>query len=141
MEKRKNWTKWEMQGEGGMSLVEIILIIAILAIALIPLSRLSVANLVSSGKHGTMEKVVSYAQERMEEVLADGASGEAGGGYEWATTYWSNQSDSPAPGLTRTVTISPEKTFNEVNYVVVQVTVSGEDISDFTLETWLTDYR
>jgi len=127
------------RGEVGMSLIEIVLILTILAIALAPLTRLSVTNLIFSGRYAVMTKAVYYTQERMEEIIADYAAESAGRGYDWVISNWSDKTDTPGSGFIRGVTISAENTLNDVTYVVVQVSVSGTDIPDVALETWLVD--
>jgi len=125
--------------ENGVSLVEIVLIMVILSIAVVPLSRLSLTNLKSSGRYATMNKAIYYAQEAIEQVVADYAAEDDGRGYEWVRTNWSGSTDVPATGFSRSVGVSAENTLNGVEYVVVQVNVGGTDIEDVVLTTWLVD--
>ena len=128
-----------VRNERGFSLVEVIIILVIIGIAAIPLSRLSVRNMVFSGRYATMTKAISYAQERLEQVIADYAASSAGRGYDWVRSNWAGSSDTPLTGFTRSVSISSQQTLNGVTYVVVTVSVSAPDINNVVLTTWLVD--
>ena len=117
---------FKLSGERGMSLIEVIIIIVILGIALLPLSRLSVGNLTSGTKYLTATKATCYAEEIMENIIADYKSDDPSiGGYNNVRNNWSGTVTNPAPptGMSGKVTISAESTFNSVKYVVVTVTV------------------
>ena len=132
-------TKRIVRQERGVSLVEIVLIIVIIGIAVVPLSQLSIVNQTTSGKYGSSTRAIFYAEEIMEQLISDYAAVDAGRGYDWVSINWPGSTPSPPSGLSGNVTISAEDTLNGVPYVTVQITVSGTDISDFTLETWLVD--
>lgn len=125
--------------ESGLSLIEIVIILVILSIVIVPLGRLSVRNMTSGGMYATMTKAISYAQEWVEQIIADYAADDAGRGYDWVRTNWSGSSDTPDTGLSRSVAISGQGTLNGVTYVVVTVTVSGTGINNVVLTTWLVD--
>ena len=137
---RQMYITWRRVGdERGVSLVEVVVMLVILGIVLVPLSRLTVKNLTFGGEYVTMTKAIYYAQECMEEVIADYAAEEDGRGYDWVVANWSGSTDVPVSGLSRSVAISAADTLNGVTYVVVQVTVSGADIPNVTLTTWLVE--
>ena len=126
--------KWEK----GATLVEVVLILVILGISVIPLSRLAIGNMTSGGKNTMVSRAIFYAEELMEQVIADYAAVNAGRGYDWVVANWAGQSGTnPPTGLSGLVTISPEDTLNGVAYVVVQTSITGGDIPTITLETWL----
>lgn len=127
----------KLSDEKGVSLIEVVIILVILAITVAPLGRLSVQNMKSGGDYVTMTRTMSYAQGRMEEIVADYSS--ASRGYDWVKTNWSGVADSPSTGLSRTVSISSETVLNGVTYVVVTTTVSGSGIEDVQLKMWLVD--
>ena len=120
-------------------MIEIVNILLVLGIAMVPLSRLAVGNLNSIGQANAMTRAVLFAQERMEQIIADYAAKDDGRGYDWVIANWSGDADTPQTGFSRSVLISGEYTWNGVTYVVVQVSVGGTDISDVVLTTWLVD--
>ena len=132
-------TARSVRDEKGLSLVEVIIILVIIGIAAVPLSRLSMRNMVFGGRYALMTKAISYAQERLEQVVADYAARDAGRGYDWVRSNWAGNSDTPATGFSRSVSVSGEQTLNGVTYVVVTVTVGTADIDNVVLTTWLVD--
>ncbi len=129
-----------IENERGVSLIEIILVMVVLGIAVFPLAQLAVMNTNSGGKYVTMTRAIYHAEELMEQIIADYAAVDAGRGYDWVITNWSGQaSPNPPAGFTGMVSISAEDSLNGVAYVVVQAKVSGTDIPDVTLATWLVD--
>jgi len=131
---------FKLSGEKGMSLIEIIIIIVILGIALLPLTRLSVGNVKSGTQYLTATKATCYAEEIMENIIADYKSDDPTvGGYSNVINNWGGVVTNPAPpaGMSGRVSISPETTFNGVRYSVVTVTVTANGIQDVNLTTWL----
>ncbi len=131
--------KYFWQKEQGFSLIEVVIIILIIGIAMVPLSRVTVANLKRGGDQSLITQSMFYAEERMEEIIADCAADDAGRGYAWTVSNWDGNSDSPATGFTRTVDISAESTADSVDYVELTVTVSYSGIENVTLGTWLVE--
>ena len=129
----------KMEVERGFSLVEIVLVIVVLGMTVFPLARLAVVNTNSGGRYVMMTRAIFYAEEIMEQIIADYAAEDAGRGYDWVRTNWPGTTSNPPAGLTGSVAISSETTLNGVDYVVVQVTVSGTDIPDVVLTSWLVD--
>lgn len=126
--------------EKGMSLIEVIIIIVIMGIAILPLSRLSIGNVDSGSKYLTATKATSYAEEIMENIIADYKSLDPTiGGYSNVINKWQGTVTNPAPptGLSGSVSISPEASLNGVNYVVVTVSVRASGIQNVNLTTWL----
>ena len=127
-----------IRSEKGASFIEIILIIVILGITMLPLSRLAMNNIISTGNHSTMTRAMYYAQEVMEQVIADYAATDGGRGYTWVMANWDNQSASgPPAGLSSLVTIGTPDTLDGITYAPLNVTVSGSDIENIQLSTWL----
>jgi hypothetical protein len=93
--------------------------------------------MVFGGRYATMTRAIHYAQETMEQIISDYAAEAAGRGYDWVRSNWDAASDTPAAGFSRSVSISSEQEVNDVGYVVVQVTVTGQDIDPVVLTTWL----
>ena len=125
--------------EEGFSMMEVVLLLVILAIALVPLTRLATSNLKFGAQYSMMTRAMGYAQEAMEEIIADYRAESAGRGYDWVRSNWDGATASPATGYTRSVDISSEMTLNGVTYVNVTVSVSHADISNVTLETILVE--
>ena len=131
---------FKFSDEKGMSLIEVVIIVVILGIALLPLSRLSVGNTDSASRYLTATKATCYAQEIMENIIADYKSSDPTiGGYNNVINNWNGTVTSPAPptGLSGSVSISSETSFNGVRYVVVTVTVRASGIQNVNLTTWL----
>ncbi len=131
---------FKLSGEKGMSLIEVIIIIVILGIALLPLSHLSIGNLNSASIYLTATKATCYAEEIMENIIADYKSNDPYiGGYSNVIKNWGGVVTNPAPpaGMSGRVSISPETIFNGVRYSVVTVTVTANGIQDVNLTTWL----
>lgn len=135
--------KRKVRGKKGFTLVEIVVVLIIVGITVVPLSRLSVKNLVSGGRYAIMTRAIFYAEGVMEHILADYNSSDTDpggvGGYDNVCANWYGPpSDCPSE-FSAYVDISAENTLDGVNYVVVTVTVSGPEISDVTLTTWIVD--
>jgi len=125
------------RNERGMTLIDVIVMMVILAIAVVPLSRLSMTNLKSSANSTMLTRAMFYAQEVMEQIVADYEADDAGRGYDWVRTNWPGSTSYPPAGLSGSVSISSPGTRNGVEYVVVQVTVSSSEIPNVNLSTWL----
>ncbi len=123
--------------EKGVSLVEVILILVIVSIAIWPLTRLTISNVKAGGRYSYMTRAISYAQNTLEEIIADYAAEAAGRGYTWVQSNWDGATSAPAVGFTTNVTVSSEDSLSGVWYVEVDVSVSGPDIDNITLSTWL----
>ena len=133
-------TRQMVQKEEGATLLEIVIVVLVIGISIFPLSRLAIKNLNSFGGYATIGKAIFHAESAMELVISDYAAIDTGGGYDWVRSYWAGRSTSdPPPGLTGYVSISQEYSLNSVDYVIVQVTVSGSGIPDVSLSTWLTN--
>ncbi len=133
--KRNKMKFAKLKEEAGATLIEVVLIIVILGIAVAPLSRLAIINVNSGADYAMMTRSLSFAQETIEEVIADYAASGSGRGYEWVLTNWGSHTDYPTTGYTRSVRISGESTMNGVTYSTVRVTVSNGQTQDVVLET------
>ncbi len=131
--------KSKTRDEMGMTLIDVIVMMVILAIAVVPLSRLAVINLKSSANSAMLTRAMFYAQEVMEQIVADYEADDANPprGYDWVRYNWYGSAPNPPAGLSGYVSISSPATRNGVEYVVVQVTVSGTEIPNVNLSTWL----
>lgn len=133
----------KVRDKKGFTLVEIVIVLIVVGITVVPLSRLSVKNLVSGGRYAIMTRAIFYAEGVMEHILADYNSPDTDpgdvGGYDNVQTNWYGPAPDCPAEFSGYVDISVENTLNGVNYVVVTVTVSGAEISDVTLTTWIVD--
>lgn len=125
----------KIRNESGMTLIDIIVLMVILAIAVVPLSRLSVTNLKSSANSAMMNRAMFYAQEVMEQVIADYEATDRG--YGWVVSNWGGSIAYPPSGLSGSVSISSPSVRNGVQYAVIQVTVSCSGIPNVNLSSWL----
>ena len=126
----------------GFSLVEIILVIVILAIAVPPIIHLFTYNLANSVNSEMYTKGVYFAEERMEEILADKKATAAGRGFNYILVSGRYPDDSPETGFTRHVTIDTTgKVYSAIHYAEINVTVSQPNINDVVLTTWVTNYE
>ncbi|MFQ5752369.1 MAG: hypothetical protein ACE5HI_10265 [bacterium] len=131
--------KYKLEDCREFTLIEVVLIIVILAIAIPALMDLLSSTLVDSNKSVILSKAMIYAQEKMEQIIADKKSTVKG--YDWVTTPGNYQDDVPASGFTRNVVIETSgKIQNGIPHALVQVVVSHDKIPDVMLTTWLTDY-
>lgn len=123
----------------GFTFIEVILIIVVLAISIPPLVSLLSSNLINSTKSKIITQAVIYAQEKMDEIIADKRSPNRG--YNWVVTPNQYSSDIPASGFTRSVLIDTSaKVYNGISYALVQVSVNHNDMPEIVLTTWLTEY-
>ncbi|MFQ5603782.1 MAG: prepilin-type N-terminal cleavage/methylation domain-containing protein [bacterium] len=131
--------KKKIKNSRGFTLIEVVLIIVVLAIAIPSLMRLLSSVLDNSQRSVIISKAVIYAQEKMDEIIADKQNPLRG--FNWVVTPGTYQSDIPSNDYTRSVVIDTTgKIQNGVRYALVQVSVSNSEISDITLTTWLTEY-
>jgi len=130
-----------LTNQRGYSLIEIIMVIIIVAIAIPPLLSLLSSVLVDSHDSEVLTQAVTFAQEKMEEIIADKKADDGGRGYDWVVTPGRYPSDEPATGYTRSVHIdTTNKKYDNVRYALVEVTVTHADMPDVVLTTWLTKY-
>lgn len=123
----------------GLTLIEVILVVVVMAIAVPSLMSLMSSTLFHSGKSSILSQASIFAQEKIEEIIADKKS--AARGFAYVTTTGRYPTDSPANGFTRSVVVQTSgMIYNGVPYAHVEVTVSHPEISNITLSTWLTEY-
>jgi type II secretory pathway pseudopilin PulG len=103
----------------GFSLLEVILLIVLLGIAIPPLAALLKTNLISTGKMTNVSKTSFYAEQRMEQVIAD-YTGQGSGGYAYITTSGRYPAQT-VDGITTTVTVTTG-TYGTITYAKVTVT-------------------
>lgn len=125
----------------GYSLIEIILVILILAIAIPPVIHLFSYNLENSVDSEIYTKATYFAEERMEEVLADKRASSSGKGYDYILGVGRYPDDLPETGYSRAVSVDTTgKIINGVSYAEVIITVNHSNINSVVLTTWVTDY-
>ena len=141
MLKKVRMRNWRLaQDQSGMSLVEIVIVMIILGVSLIPISRLSIQNSFFGGRYITMTRGLYFAQEVMENIIADYNSTDGTiGGYSNVRTNWPGTVTGAPSGLTGSVSISGQYALNGINCVTVQVTVSAADIPNIDLSTMLVE--
>jgi hypothetical protein len=119
----------------GMSLVEIIMIIVLIGIVALPLTKLAKLNLKSSATYLITTMGQYDAQSIIERINGDYIAN----GYAAVVTAWSGRSGSTNTGFSYGVSISAEQTLNSIKYRTVTVTVSGKNIPNLSLTTWLSN--
>jgi len=139
MLRKRKWLRRLLLDEKGISMMEVVLIIVIIGIAIVPLSQLSIINQKMGGQFGITMKAIFYAEEVMEQIIADYMAEAGGRGYQWVISNWPGTTPNPPSGLQGYVYISAQDTLNGVPYVNVQVAIEGTDIADVTLETMLVE--
>ncbi len=123
----------------GFTFVEVIIIIVILGIAIPALMSLLSSNLIDSAKFKIITEANVYAQEKLDEIIADKKS--PARGYNWVITAGRYLDDVPANGFTRTVFIDTTGiVHNGIPYALIQVSVHHNEIPELELTTWLTEY-
>lgn len=123
----------------GFTLIEVVLIIVVMAIAIPTLMHLLSSNLINSTKSEIITQAVIYAQEKIDEIIADKRSPVRG--YNWVVASGRYPSDFPSNGFTRSVFIdTTAMVYNGISYALVQVRVNHNDIPEIEITTWLTEY-
>jgi type II secretory pathway pseudopilin PulG len=122
--------------EKGISLIEVILVTVILAITIPTVARVLSSAVVNGAQNDKLTLAAVYAQERLEEIIADAKSPVRG--YNWMTPA-NYPKDVPATGFLRTVTVDTTKRYNGIAYAEVQVTVTASGMSPVRLTTFLTN--
>jgi len=129
-----------IEDQSGISLIEIIIVLTILGVSLVPISQLSIQNAQFGGRFVTMTRAIYFAQEIMENIIADYNSTDGTvGGYTNVRSNWPGTVSGAPTGLTGTVSISAEYALSGVNCVNVLVRVSGADIPNIDLMTLLVE--
>lgn len=129
-----------IEDQSGFSLVEIIIVLIILGVSLVPISQVSIQNAHFGGRFVTMTRALYFAQEIMENIIADYNSPDGTiGGYTNVRSNWPGTVSGATTGLTGTVSISAEYALNGINCVNVLVRVSGTDIPNVDLTTLLVE--
>jgi type II secretory pathway pseudopilin PulG len=124
----------------GFALIEVVLLLVIMAIAVFPLSKLLSTNLKSSAKTYQITRASFYAQEKLEEVIADYKNMDTRG-YDWICAPERYSSDTPESGIYRYVSIDStgKRIYGErCAEVIVGCDISGFD-RDLMLKTWLVE--
>ena len=131
----------KLKEAGGYSLIEIILVILILAIAIPPIIHLFSYTLENSVDSEIYTKAALFAEERIEEDIADKRASSSGKGYNYIFGVGRYPNDTPETGYDRSVSIDTVgMVYNGVRYAEITVTIDHANIEDVVLTTWVTDY-
>ena len=131
----------KLDSQGGFSVIEVILVILILAISVPPILSLFSQNLTSSVESEIYTKAIYYAEEKMEEILADKRAISAGKGFGYVLQPGRYVSDSPESGFARSVSIDTlGNVFDSVRFARIRVTVSHSQIANVVLGSWVTNH-
>jgi len=128
------------RGQGGFTLIELVLTVIVIATAVVPLTRLTMTNTKGIARQVTTTRAIFLLREGAEIISSYYASQ----GYTATISNWSSISSmvgtvSDMPGFTRTATIDGETILNGVylREVTITVTHSGGDISPVNLTVWV----
>lgn len=124
--KMKNAFKKSLTQDRGMSLIEVILFLVVLGVTLLPLTRLSVINSRSLARYAKITTAVYDAQRLAERVWADY---NVANGYTNVRNKWNTSGVLTPNNNTYTVQVSPPLTWNNIEYVVVTISVTPSGIS------------
>jgi Tfp pilus assembly protein PilV len=124
----------------GFTLIEVVLIIVIAAVAVLPLSMLFANGSIHSGDARNAALAAELAQAKMEEITADKNSPTRGFSYLVAANYPAENPVAAFSGYQRSVTFSPDSTYDGVTFRTAQVTVTCTNIPPVTLTTWFVSY-
>ena len=128
------------KGSAGFTLVEVVLIIVIAAVAVLPLSMLFANTSIRSSDARNATMAAQLAQAKMEELTADKNSPARGFSYLLAANYPAESPVAAFPGYSRSVSFSPDSTYDGVTFRTVTVTVTCTSIPPVTVTTWFTSY-
>lgn len=133
--------KWVTKQQ-GFSIIEVILVIMILAISVPPLLSLFTHNLTKSVDSEFYTKATLYAEEKMEEILADKRAINAGRGFGYILQAGRYPTDMPETGYARAVVIDTVgRAYEGVRYAIIQVLVTTPKSDHVVLNSWVTDYE
>jgi prepilin-type N-terminal cleavage/methylation domain-containing protein len=124
----------------GFTLVEVVLVIVIAAVAVLPLSMLFANASIHSGDARNATVAVELAQSKMEEIAADKNSPLRGITFLVAANYPAESPVATFPTYNRSVTFSPDSTYDGVTFRTVTVTVTNPNVPAVSLTTWFTTY-
>lgn len=124
-------------GEGGFSLMELILVILILSISLLPLISQVVQTTVHGADGQALTTATFLAREKLE--LVETESGSAAVDYAGIrnSRYPDENAIPDFPGFSRTVRVSADSLYGGRTYKVVTVTVGAPDGQSVALTTWV----
>ena len=124
----------------GFTLIEVVLILVIAAVSLLPLSMLFATTSIRSGDAHHATVAAQLAEAKMEEIAADKNSPARGFTYLVGSHYPAENPVPAFPGYGRSVSISPDSTYDGVAFRTVSVTVTSANIPPVTVTTWFTQY-
>lgn len=126
--------------ERGFTLVEVVILIVVAAIAVLPLAMLFATTSIRSSDAQSASVAAQLAQAKLEEITADRNASTRGFSYVTAANY---PAENPVPAFAsfqRSVTVSPDSTYDGVTFRTVSVTVTTSGIPPVTLSTWFVNY-
>jgi type II secretory pathway pseudopilin PulG len=127
--------------QDGISLIETVLMIIILAISLPAITRLLQQNVIASARMTALNKATFYAQQRVEEVIAEYANtsdvDNVHAAFESMSDYHFDPV-TPETGYTTDVTVR-NGSQDGVSIKEVTVTCTNPLGPDVALQTWIAD--
>jgi Tfp pilus assembly protein PilV len=133
--KFKKLIKWISRQE-GVSLIEAIILILILTISIPPIAQLLQENLYSSLRMNSLNKASYFAQQRLEQIVADYANDSIG---YTGITEGSYGTQTPESGFETDVTITAAVE-NGIDYKEITVTCTNPQSDQMvSLKTWIVD--
>ncbi|MBN1781610.1 hypothetical protein JW948_10825 [bacterium] len=128
-----------LKKQEGVSLIEAIILIVVLAVSLPPISELLQESLFSSVRMSALNKASFYAQQRLEQIVADYANTvSTSGGYENIVQGY-YEDEVPEAGFNTHVDIVTS-VYNGINYKEIEITCSNPQSDQVVrLKTWIVD--
>jgi prepilin-type N-terminal cleavage/methylation domain-containing protein len=126
--------------ERGFTLIEVVMVIIIGGIALIPMLSLFANTAMKSSDAEIVSTASSLAKEKMDTIIADKMSTDRGFSYITSANYPQENPVSGFADYVRTVTISPDSTYDSVTFRTVKVRVQRGTSVDITVTTWVVDH-
>ena len=124
--------------QAGFTLLEVALILVLAGVAVLPLAMMFANSSIRSGDARNATVAAQLAQAKMEEIAADEGSPTRGLAYLVPENYAEEDPVTAFPGFRRSVSISPDSTYDGVRFRTVRVTVQAASIPAVTLTTWFT---
>jgi type II secretory pathway pseudopilin PulG len=130
-----------LRRQDGISLIETVLMIIILAIALPAITRLLQQNVIASARMTALNKATFYAQQRIEEIIAEYAntsdSDDVHAAFESMSDYHFDPVTSET-GYTTDVRVQNDAQ-DGVSIKVITVTCTNPMGPEVALQTWIAD--
>ena len=129
---RRNSAK-RQSSQAGISLIELTVVMVFLGIVLVAMMRMMTNSISTSVNVEFLRTAANLGNEKMEQIFADKRS--QGYGYVDEDNYPDETSPNGMQGFSRSVAIETNTSNKRVT-----VTVRRQDMPDFVLTAWLTNY-